>query len=467
MAAAAKWIPRLLFFMTTILGVSYFLGLIAVDVENDLTIETGKCIKKKQHVYFLKVHKAGSTTTANILFRYGMVHNLSMLTMFKENYCSFPYRTFDDQLPQPKPKRLVNGKYDIYCEHSIYDEEYLMTQLHADTENIAIIREPMSHLRSVFNFYELAWYLRLNNSQDPVSEFLKDPEFYYRKFQFTVQQVGYTKNIVALEFGFREGVDDIDDYIKYLDSRFLVLILERLTESMIVMRRKLCWSIKDVLFDHARQMQYEKKTPSVSEITHHKAYSPYDYAIYNHFRLVMDRAIELQTDDFKGEVKYFENVLSKTRDFCDSVCDRIGKIVKKEFNRRLIKEVLMDELEIEASAWESGFSVDGADCIMMRIGPATYRSAHKVDLVPEICNKTAHKIGSKNGYLRSKSDMNKRQRRDIRSMVKKGVHLTKAMRESIRNLEKLLKIQDYCSDYFKYKLPWSLLKQPVFLSECY
>ena len=85
----------------------------------------------------------------NLFLRFALKRHLNTMTIFKGS-SSYPQKVFDKKLP-PSPAGLTNGKYDIYCEHSIYNEGYLMTKLHTDTVNVAIIREPMSHLRSAFN----------------------------------------------------------------------------------------------------------------------------------------------------------------------------------------------------------------------------------------------------------------------------------------------------------------------------
>ena len=128
-----------------------------------------------KHLYLLKVHKAGSTTVANVFQRFAMLRRLNVITS-RKYYNSFPHRNFENQMPCP-PSRLQDGKYDIYCEHSIYDEQYLMTKLHTDTINIAILREPMSRLRSHFKFVNAARQLQIKG-RDPVAEFLAKPNYY-------------------------------------------------------------------------------------------------------------------------------------------------------------------------------------------------------------------------------------------------------------------------------------------------
>ena len=214
------------------------------------------CTKPVKHVYFLKVHKAGSTTIQNILWRYGFSHGLNIVT-FHNKLMSLASPNFEHLLP-PDPPSLQDGKYDIFLEHSIYDERQLKKRLFEDTVNIAIIRKPLSQLHSTFKFYKLSKVLHLGHFQNPMAEFLQRPEKYMSK---TKQQsvadwhlvLKTTKNRVATEFGFHPGEHSIQGYLKYIESKFLVLILERLSESLVLLRRKLCWGMKDILVFQMRQ----------------------------------------------------------------------------------------------------------------------------------------------------------------------------------------------------------------------
>ena len=90
------------------------------------------------HLYFLRMHKAGSTTIQNLFYRFAMKHGLNALIPVHRG-TTYPLRTFDQYLPKPPPSGLQSGKYDVHCEHSIYSEQCLMTQLHKDTMNMMCI----------------------------------------------------------------------------------------------------------------------------------------------------------------------------------------------------------------------------------------------------------------------------------------------------------------------------------------
>ena len=389
---------------------------------DSLTLQA--CSESAKHLYFLKVQKAGSTTVMNLFTRFGMTQDLNVMTLIGRPY-SYPLRNFDHLLPRP-PLRLHRGKYDIYCEHSVYDEQYLSRKLHVDTINIAIIREPLSHLRS--HFYAMSFHRKtyFRHALDPVAKFLENANYFTSRdvtkpYQNSLKH--RTKNFFATMFGFY-GTGSVDMYLSYLESKFLVLIFECLPESMIVLRRKLCWPMKNVLYLHARKASYIKPAVNKTIVKLHKSWSPLDYVFYDYFTKVMERKIAEQRDAFHQEVDLFKNFTQKSTGFCVDVCDRLGRLIQQQASRELLKPVLFDYEFFQASTWDSAFNVSGVDCIMMALDPAIYRDVQRVHLYPENCH---------------------------------SEHAANTLEVN----------PDYCNDYFAYGLPWAVLYKPKFVSKCY
>ena len=303
------------------------------------------------------------------------------MTIFK-GISSYPQKVFDQKLP-PSPAGLINGKYDVYCEHSIYNEGYLLTKLHTDTVNVAIIRKPMSHLRSAFNHYHLPKKLGLMTSLDAVAEFLEAPTFFCSHYSSKAYEV--THNRVAREFGYIPSVHEIREYLSYIETKFLVLVFERLPESLVVMRRKLCWGMRDILYSHAREAHYTVPQTNAALVTMHKAWSPLDYEFYEHFRNVMEQTIGAQDADFHEEVTLLEQYQAQTKNFCDNVCSQMETLVTINASRESMASVLNNKTMYAASKWDSWFVMTGLDCLMMRFDPNIFRNIQKVRLFPDYC----------------------------------------------------------------------------------
>ena len=142
------------------------------------------CAYVQKHIYYLKVHKTGSTTFTNMLFRYGLANNLTF-AVFEPRH---PYPAMDMTkylLPHPAEKRhsLPHSvdikdntgfphKYDILNSHSIFNESVIGRFMPNDTVFIATVRHPFNQLQSAFYYYNLSYHLSLPNSDNPVRFFL-------------------------------------------------------------------------------------------------------------------------------------------------------------------------------------------------------------------------------------------------------------------------------------------------------
>ena len=75
--------------------------------------EKRKC-KPKQHIGFVKVHKAASTSMHIMLYRYALENNLTPMLFIRD---PFPFARFEDYLLQfPNKSTLQN--FDMMVEHS-------------------------------------------------------------------------------------------------------------------------------------------------------------------------------------------------------------------------------------------------------------------------------------------------------------------------------------------------------------
>ena len=374
------------------------------------------------HFYFLKIFKAGSTTLQNIFLRYSMRNNLNVMTIFhKEKFTSKDDRRFDHLLPPP-PKSLDNGKYDVYCEHSIYDEKYLLSKLHSDTVNIAIIREPYSRAQSAFKFYNMTEKLGITND-DPFATLLDNIQTYGKN-----RKCNLIRDQMIQQFGCGIESDRIQKCLSYIESKFLVLIMENMSESLVLMKRKLCWKFKDILCAHTRQNNYTR-VEDRKQILKYKRFSPLDFKLYNHFSKVFAQQISMEKNGFKDEVAFLDNSLYNTKQFCDTICHKMGNVMRKKnlsVSYDDARAVLDEEFWFEKSPWEDKFRISGLDCLMMRFDPQVYRNAQKVKLFPEFCTDSAPK--------------------HIKSLNIDG---------------------QFCEQHFNYTFPWSLFKNPRFVAPCY
>ena len=379
----------------------------------DPTLNKTSC-KEQTSLYFLKVHKAGSTCIQNLFWRFGVSRSLSIM-VFKRK---FPYPKKDFRpllLPDPKVQ-MFDGLYDIFCEHSIFNDKQLKSKMKKDTEYSAILREPLSKLRSALKYFGYVKQHHLGKKMDPAEHFLTSTKS--RVFIQTAKEFGFTKHT------------DIQTFLKDIDSKFKVIaILEHLDESLILMKRNYCWKFKDILYLPLRQTSYATTKDKEKEKELHRLLrerNEIDYLLYEYFVGRHNKQISEERNDFAGEVELFMNISDETKAFCSDVCRQLGDAVSRNASHEQLMEHLSSVVTFPASHWEPAFSVSGLECIMMMFNTGVWRRSQTVTQYPEYCSG-----GTKH-----------------------------------QNFDK-----KYCEDHFAYSFPWDLLynakKSRTFLFKCY
>ena len=297
-----------------------------------------------RHIGFLKVHKAGSTTMQNMLFRFGLKRNLTFVIPRTGNYFNV-----SPTLPVKK-----GGQYDILAIHTnAFDKGQFDKILPPDKVDIGIVREPLDRMISAAYYYRDVFgvgHLRTIPKANFIQELVTHPEKYDRG-AFSV-----TKNSMGKDFGFESNtresdIDKILQKLKFLEKEFrLVLVVERFEESLILMKRYLGWQISDILFIPSNTHEHAATNLTDEQKLKHKHTCFLDYAIYDFFSKIYDYKVQAEGPGFQDEVRQFKNVLQQTKTFCDHS--------KQE----------ADKQKVKATEWNSEFEVSHSDCELMQLG---------------------------------------------------------------------------------------------------
>ncbi|XP_035657922.1 galactose-3-O-sulfotransferase 2-like [Branchiostoma floridae] len=330
-------------------------------------VSIGPCSAKVKHVVFLKVHKAASTTVASIFQRFGWKHNLTfVLPTHYRDYIGWPYYMKpQDILPSP------TGSYNILCDHVVYDDRILSTLMPDDTFSIAILREPLSHLKSVFHWWHLdqKYNVSSHTGSDVITSFLDNPMFYETRLSSNVETLRpfiYTRNFQSYDFGFPVHLSDhenfVQEFLEAVKTQFhLVMIMEYFDESLVLLKRLLCWELVDILYlGLQRSRTYSYKTTKVSRETvdKHQQWSKVDYNMYDYFNKSLWKMIQNEEQrSFYSEVRHFENVLLEVQQYCS--------VLPKGYMQSL-KPV--PKKIIPASEWNDVINLDELFCLELRMG---------------------------------------------------------------------------------------------------
>ncbi|KAH3791860.1 hypothetical protein DPMN_145351 [Dreissena polymorpha] len=299
---------------------------------------------KSIHIAFLKVHKAGSTMMQNLLFRFGLHHNLSIAIPRKRNYI---YNT-STALPP-----LDSTRHDILACHTVYNRTMYYELVPEDAVRIAILRDPLDlivsaayYYRDVINVKYLKYLLTI-----PRGNFIHDIINHLEDYDNNL--FSRMRNSMAEDFGFRYAVNTTDakkvqEYLNVLAKEFpMVMVMERMDESLVLMKRLLNWSIADVIYLQANANPHKMPAFSGEELAKFRNTSSVDYAIYDFFVKILDEKIKLGGTDLQSEVDYFRICLVKVKQFCGGNYET-------------------NYLEFDASDWDGGFNITTDDCRLMK-----------------------------------------------------------------------------------------------------
>ena len=312
------------------------------------------------HVGFLKVHKAASTTTQAIFLRFGWRRNLTFVLPPEYNKFGYPnILSLNESVTKYNTLLPTNGtKYDILCHHVIYGRDNWRLALPNDTKMIGTVREPFSLFRSMLNYFHPYTIGRLAaRSDDPVRTFLEDPA----KYDNTNPQYSLVNNRLSIEYGVPPNVIKRRDFRLFneylynvLDKDFTVVILaNRFDEGLVMMKRKLNWTLNDIMYA-MKNVRSEKKEDwmVVSEDLRlaHEKFCVFDYVLYDFFVKKFERQVQDEGPSFPREVDYFKETRTKVEEFCHG------------------KDKTKSGIVIPGSEFGGGFTVDQSDCEVMHRG---------------------------------------------------------------------------------------------------
>lgn len=294
----------------------------------------GKVCREQRHFVFIKPMKCATQTVVQILRRFGYIRELNFVLPRKENiYFGWPYIIKeDDYRPSDRP-------FNALVEHAVYNKKAMSNIMPNNTVYITILREPWSHFKSSFNYFNVAEIAKITGS-NKLSEYIENIDIYepfYKSGEAAAKRYcipdgfSVTKNLLShclgMPIGFPPGrknitsnVNAVKDYIKSLDKSFLlVMIMEYFHESLVLLKRLMCWSFKDIVYHSENFGNYTEKDTKYPEkyVTFYKDWSKLDYTLYDYFNKTLWRKIRsLGMQDFMKEVKEFTKVQEKITNFC-------------------------------------------------------------------------------------------------------------------------------------------------------
>lgn len=305
-------------------------------------------VSEVRRIVYVRIPKTGSSTIAHLVWRFAWTRNLTVLVV-KPQFEGTRERLNSEMFFLP-PR---GQKYDVMAEHVLFDKLSFAEHFAADTVYLTLLREPFSMLYSTL--YYVPPFKKAIRAENKVDIYLKNPGRYDNTG--IMANRSYTKNPQSSYLGLKRWDFDnntkIDEFISTVNRDFqLVMILERLDESLVFLRRILKWPMKDVIYS-IKNVNHDKPEinfyPQQKEI--YRIWSFADHKLYDYFLAKLEKAIEIGGAEFQHELAVYRNCKQAVMTYCR------------------FQTITDQTLWIPRTAYNEAFSVTRKDCSLILVEP--------------------------------------------------------------------------------------------------
>lgn len=254
------------------------------------------CSPPRTNIVFLKTHKCASSTVMNIFLRFGSTHRLNFVLPKSQHTHYLGH-------PQPFNRKLVadlsacNITYNILTHHTRFNGKEMKQLMPSDTVYVTILRRPESLFESLYSYCSFSSIFKRN-----LTAFVRDKNLtgYLSRHRLIDKRVGL--NQMSFDLGFDGPYDSeaaVDKFVRGIDAAFdLVMLAERLDESLILLKHLLCWNTTDMvaLKLNSRYSAYKEVLSDDTKERLLKLNSA-DWKLYKHFADVFDERVRAFGED--------------------------------------------------------------------------------------------------------------------------------------------------------------------------
>nr|XP_006824737.1 PREDICTED: galactosylceramide sulfotransferase-like [Saccoglossus kowalevskii] len=217
---------------------------------------------------------------------------------------------------------LPGSRYSMLVSHVPFSKPAIAKVI-PNATFITILRHPVAVYESIFGFFHVSRILRLRNTerQEPFEMFLSNPNLYLKRIKSP-----YFKTLLRNRQIFDVGLDPenndnetlVDHVIQQATKDFgLVMIAEYFDESLILLKKLLCWEFEDILYmkqntrnDKLRSELNDWKTQRILKI------NSADFKLYQHFNNTFWLKVREYGDSFDEDLATFRSMLRKMISEC-------------------------------------------------------------------------------------------------------------------------------------------------------
>ncbi|XP_072025050.1 galactosylceramide sulfotransferase-like [Amphiura filiformis] len=271
--------------------------------------------KPHDQLVFIKTHKTGSTTLQLIVQIYGYFHNSSFVFNAANplaGHIKYIEININKVLP---PVNVAKGAYTEYMNNFDMSAGHFKYNL----------RDPAHQFESAFMFFGHA--KQSDRSTEVQINTWLNASKHGDRFLDNNQMLDL--GLPAKDFRNHSAVML---HIQKLSREFdLMLLNEYFDESLLLLRKLMCWSFDDILYIKQNARTNASRSQPLSESTKDKIrnYNVADTSLYEYFNQTFWKKIAAYGPSFNRDLQYFKNKQTILYNFCieNTMSERINKKV--------------------------------------------------------------------------------------------------------------------------------------------
>ncbi|CAH1795333.1 unnamed protein product, partial [Owenia fusiformis] len=271
--------------------------------------------KPKMNIVFVKIPKCASSTVTNIFQRYGEKHHLKFL-LPENNYFLGGYPEPFTILPEYR-----GHQYNMMVNHVIFNAKPIQDLMPNDTVYIGVVRHPVSHLKSIYNFFHL-W----ESGLPALDQFEENPLLYYRKANTYLTKMrirNFQSYHYKLQTTAKLNATEVERFVHIIDGQFdFVIVADHLKESLLLLKDYLCWSMEDILFVSHKVRDYDhpngEHNQDLEMVERNiRNWSSADFALFEHFNETLwSKIASKDSNVFQDELTEYSKQLEIVNKAC-------------------------------------------------------------------------------------------------------------------------------------------------------
>ncbi|XP_070557822.1 galactosylceramide sulfotransferase-like [Ptychodera flava] len=311
------------------------------------TLSSDNSCFRQNDIAYLFNRKTGSTTLVNLLYRYSRKYQFpfrrEVIIHKSESYGGYMklyHVQASDNAEATADEGASGVAYGVSNHRWLLPFNMTLLEFKDDgirtrpttigTKIVSIVRDPSRNFESAFNFFALERYVTLftRRVQYQVPEewnslevFMKNPGIFRALMRPGSLHWGLSRNSQLWQLGLDHRYHDnetlVEEYIDQLEKEIdFVFVTEYYDESLILLKRLMCWDMEDILYVSRRVRGLRTAMTSETRDRIYK-WNYSDMKLYDRFNRTLWRKIKEYGSDFHKELKLFREIRDTVTQNCE------------------------------------------------------------------------------------------------------------------------------------------------------